>query len=305
MLEAAGYEPNERFNAMNGGRRLVVYDMRQRPPAGRLRRRVRDVPQDPDRRAAGARPRYAAAGRAAADQAAGRAHNRKDVLDICALLLDHEVGDADDDTVNAAYIASLLAGDWGLWRTSRGTIETTRTRAAGAGLEPSERAVIDGRLTALWERVEAQPKSLALAQPGEDRRSHAVVRGARGDRAPLAGRDHGVTRVLVTGAYAWPHSDLSTTVCHKRLWREPVMADRTVTAVVTGAAMGMGKAISRKLIADGVAVVGLDLNDAALEETRGGARRRRSSRWSATSATGSRTSARPTPPSAAASCVTG
>ena len=27
MLEAAGYEANERFNAMNGGRRLVVYDM--------------------------------------------------------------------------------------------------------------------------------------------------------------------------------------------------------------------------------------------------------------------------------------
>ena len=27
MLEAAGYESNERFNAMNGGRRLVVYDM--------------------------------------------------------------------------------------------------------------------------------------------------------------------------------------------------------------------------------------------------------------------------------------
>lgn len=46
------------------------------------------------------------------------------------------------------------------------------------------------------------------------------------------------------------------------------MADRAITAVVTGAAMGMGKEISRKLIADGAAVVGLDLNAAALEETR-------------------------------------
>jgi NAD(P)-dependent dehydrogenase (short-subunit alcohol dehydrogenase family) len=46
------------------------------------------------------------------------------------------------------------------------------------------------------------------------------------------------------------------------------MAERTITAVVTGAAMGMGKEISRKLIADGVAVAGLDLNASALEDTR-------------------------------------
>ena len=52
MLEAAGYEPNERFNAMNGGRRLVVYDMQNGRQLGRLRRRLRDVPQDPDRRSA-------------------------------------------------------------------------------------------------------------------------------------------------------------------------------------------------------------------------------------------------------------
>ena len=58
--------------------------------------------------------------------------NRKDVIDICAILLDHDVGETDGETVNAAYIASLLAGDWGLWRTSRGTIETTRARAAVA-----------------------------------------------------------------------------------------------------------------------------------------------------------------------------
>jgi NADP-dependent 3-hydroxy acid dehydrogenase YdfG len=43
------------------------------------------------------------------------------------------------------------------------------------------------------------------------------------------------------------------------------MAD-AVSAVVTGAAMGMGKAISAKLIADGVVVAGLDRDQAALED---------------------------------------
>ncbi len=45
------------------------------------------------------------------------------------------------------------------------------------------------------------------------------------------------------------------------------MVGGSATAVVTGAAMGMGRDISRKLIGDGVSVVGLDLNATALEET--------------------------------------
>ena len=81
------------------------------------------------------------------------------MLDICAILLDHDVGETDDDTVNAATSRRLLSGDWGLWRTSRGTIETTRAELPALDLEPAERAIIDGRLTALWERIEEQPKS--------------------------------------------------------------------------------------------------------------------------------------------------
>ena len=159
MLKAAGYESNDRFNAMNGGRRLVVYDMdngrqldvfvggfemcHKLPIAQRLDLDPRTVPL--------------------AELLLTKLQvvhtNRKDVIDICAILLDHEVGDTDGETVNAAYIASLLAGDWGLWRTSRGTIETTRAQLPGIDLEPAERDLIDNRLTALWDRVEEEPKS--------------------------------------------------------------------------------------------------------------------------------------------------
>ena len=60
-----------------------------------------------------------------------------------------------------ALVASLLAGDWGLWRTSRQTIQTSRDRLAGSGLPPADRRLIDDRLQAIWARVEAHPKSLA------------------------------------------------------------------------------------------------------------------------------------------------
>jgi NAD(P)-dependent dehydrogenase (short-subunit alcohol dehydrogenase family) len=49
---------------------------------------------------------------------------------------------------------------------------------------------------------------------------------------------------------------------------EAFMVDRSATAVVTGAAMGMGMEISRRLVADGATVVGIDVNAAALEATR-------------------------------------
>jgi NAD(P)-dependent dehydrogenase (short-subunit alcohol dehydrogenase family) len=46
------------------------------------------------------------------------------------------------------------------------------------------------------------------------------------------------------------------------------MSDRSATAVVTGAAMGMGLAIARRLVTDSVSVVGIDVNATALDEAR-------------------------------------
>ena len=160
MLEAAGYEPNERFNAMNGGRRLVLYDMQNARQLDVFVGAFAMCHKIPIAERLEADPTTLPLAELLLTKLQVVRTNRKDVIDICAILLDHEVGDADDDMINAPHIASLLAGDWGLWRTSRGTIEATRTQLTTTGLEPSERAVIDGRLTALWERVELQPKSL-------------------------------------------------------------------------------------------------------------------------------------------------
>jgi hypothetical protein len=160
LLKELGYVANERFNAMNGATRLVFYDIEHErhvdvfvgtfsmchelPIAARLEVDERTVPL--------------------AELLLTKLQivrlNEKDLLDIWAILFAHDVAEHDDDAVNAAYIAGLLAGDWGLWRTARQTIETARARLAESLLDEDERALVDGRLARLWERIEAEPKGL-------------------------------------------------------------------------------------------------------------------------------------------------
>jgi hypothetical protein len=160
LLTELGYTPNERFNAMNGVSRLVFYDERhgrqvdvfvgtfhmchELPIADRLEVDERTVPL--------------------AELLLTKLQivrlNEKDLLDVWAILYGHDVADHDHDAVNAAYVAALLAGDWGLWRTSRGTVETARARLADSALGAEDRALLDERLARLWDRVEAEPKGL-------------------------------------------------------------------------------------------------------------------------------------------------
>jgi hypothetical protein len=75
-------------------------------------------------------------------------------------VLEHEVKTNDDDAINGDRIAELLAADWGLWRTSRQSVEHARNAVSGSALTAADKALIDGRLEQLWERVEAEPKGL-------------------------------------------------------------------------------------------------------------------------------------------------
>jgi hypothetical protein len=155
-----GYTPNDRFNAMNGQSRLVFYDdeygrqldvfvgdftmCHRLPLAARLDLEERTVPL--------------------AELLLTKLQvvrlNEKDLKDLWAIVDDHEVGENDEETVNAAYIARLLAADWGLWRTTKETTATARQRLLDFPVDEERRARIVGQLGRLWERIEAEPKSL-------------------------------------------------------------------------------------------------------------------------------------------------
>jgi hypothetical protein len=160
LLAGLGYVPNERFNAMNGVSRLVFYD--------EVHRRQVDVfvgtfemchaLQISDRLEL--EPRTIPLAELLLTKLQIVRLNEKDLLDIWAILYAHEVAEHDNDAVNSAYVADVLAADWGLWRTSRQTVETARERLGGSPLAEDERALVDDRLARLWARVKAQPKGL-------------------------------------------------------------------------------------------------------------------------------------------------
>jgi len=44
--------------------------------------------------------------------------NEKDVIDTIMLLLEHPLGEGDQETINLPLVSQLCAADWGLWRTT-------------------------------------------------------------------------------------------------------------------------------------------------------------------------------------------
>jgi hypothetical protein len=173
FLVAAGYEANERFNAMNGSERMIFYD---RPNTRHIDlfvggfRMCHALPLA-DRLECDS-PTLPLAELLLTKLQVVRL-NAKDANDIIALLLDHDVAEVDDDAINAAYVAQLLASDWGLWRTSRGSLERTREAIAQSGLAAEEQTRVQDRVERLWERVEREPKGLrwrSRARIGESKR---------------------------------------------------------------------------------------------------------------------------------------
>lgn len=88
--------------------------------------------------------------------------NEKDVIDTIMLLLEHPLGDIDDETINMARVAQLCASDWGLWRTTTMNLSKVQGLAHGYDqLTAEEKSRVEAQVQAALERIEAEPKSMA------------------------------------------------------------------------------------------------------------------------------------------------
>jgi len=157
FFPALGYEANERFNLMQGDRRLYFYDA--------ANGRQVDVFIDVMRMShvIDLRRRLDHAGPCASpsDLLLSKLQiyevNRKDLIDLTALLLDHPIAEKNDDAVDATYVARLASEDWGLYRTLQTNVEKLRDTL---GELEVDRGLVRSRLDVLWGVVEAQPKPL-------------------------------------------------------------------------------------------------------------------------------------------------
>jgi hypothetical protein len=154
VLTKAGYAPDAHFNAFHGAHRLLFYDETNGrkldvfmgdfsmchviPISDRLELEPLTVPL--------------------AELMLTKLQivelNERDQRDVYNLVYHHDL-----EELEVGYIAGLCARDWGLWRTTKATVERCLSNIASYELEPRARDTISDRLKAMWARVEEAPKS--------------------------------------------------------------------------------------------------------------------------------------------------
>jgi Uncharacterised nucleotidyltransferase len=120
VFEAAGYEPDRRFNARMGDRRMIF-----RGPVGKVDVFVGAFEMchrlDLSPRLALERDTLTASDLLMTKLQIVEV-NQKDVVDAALLLSEHELGEGPGDHIDVAYLATLVYDDWGLWRTATQTL---------------------------------------------------------------------------------------------------------------------------------------------------------------------------------------
>ncbi|HKW06707.1 MAG TPA: hypothetical protein VJS19_03970 [Candidatus Dormibacteraeota bacterium] len=157
LFPAIGYEANERFNLMQGDRRLYFYDTEH----GRQVDVFIDMMRMSHVIDLRGRLDYDGPCCCVSDLMLSKLQiyeiNRKDIVDLTALVLDHEIARGDDNAIDAEYVARLAAEDWGLHRTLQINLEKLRQTLEELDVD---RAVVRSRLDRLSAAIEAQPKPL-------------------------------------------------------------------------------------------------------------------------------------------------
>jgi len=95
--------------------------------------------------------------------------NLKDVSDASAILIDHDLT-PDDTGINLTRCVSLLASDWGWWRTATENIGKIENLATELGLDAPQIIRLKEQRAALSTAIEEAPKTMrwrARAKVGE------------------------------------------------------------------------------------------------------------------------------------------
>jgi len=165
LMTSSGYLADKQYNALYGHKQLYFVDAERQRPVDVLIDKLEmcHTFEFADRLAV--EPRTLPLAELLLSKLQVAMINRKDILDIVALLSEHPVAPEDGGAINVRRITELTSNDWGWWRTVTRNLERTRQFLA-ADVQPGELdfghpARFDARaqLDALDEAIEVAPKS--------------------------------------------------------------------------------------------------------------------------------------------------
>jgi hypothetical protein len=84
----------------------------------------------------------------------------KDLQDMVILLCAHDVGEGDEETINAEYVAKTLAKGWGFHHTATMNLRRIAEYAAShPAISKADKETVAGRVQKLMNAIDAEPKT--------------------------------------------------------------------------------------------------------------------------------------------------
>ncbi|MFW9963580.1 MAG: hypothetical protein ACFFCX_08455 [Candidatus Sifarchaeia archaeon] len=85
--------------------------------------------------------------------------SEKDIIDTTMLLLAHELGDTDDNTINAKHISRILASEWGFYYTVTSNLKKVDSLMRKFEvLSEKDKEIVSRRIEELIKRIDEEPK---------------------------------------------------------------------------------------------------------------------------------------------------
>ena len=159
LFATAGLTPDRKFNALHGAERRIYYGdngIKADVFVGEFRM-CHVVPLDDERLRLDSPTAPLAELLLTKAQVVQLTH--KDIIDVVAIVRDHDVGEHDDGTINGAWIAELSARDWGLWRTLMQTFERVKAFLPSIDMNREARERVAQRISTLGHTLDTTPKS--------------------------------------------------------------------------------------------------------------------------------------------------
>lgn len=162
LFESVGYAPNASFNALHGYKRLMFAGPGGGPKVDVFLDRLHMSHNLDFRGRLDLDPVTLSVSDLLFTKLQVVELNEKDMRDIAALLLDHEVANTESaGRIDASYLAALTAGDWGIYTTFTDNLVRLREAVGGWSLEPAVVTTVRERSGLLHRAMESAPKSLS------------------------------------------------------------------------------------------------------------------------------------------------